>query len=421
MVNLVGNAIKFTEQGEVVARVEKEAQPGRGVVLHFTVTDTGVGIPPDKQASVFEAFTQADGSATRKYGGTGLGLTISTQLVEMMHGRLWVESEEGKGSQFHFTAQFELPKEIPAKTQPAPLERLRDLPVLIVDDNATNRYILMEMLSRWGSKPTAVHSGPAALATLERAWEAGNPFGLILTDAQMPGMDGFTLVELIHGRSQFSRATIMMLSSAGQRGDAARCRELGIAAYLTKPVRQSELRHAIATVLGSKAEEPPIPQLVTRHTVREEEQGVKAPFQVLLAEDNPVNQRLAMRLLQKRGYRVVVVGNGREALQALEKDRFDLILMDVQMPEMGGFEATAEIRTREQSCGAHIPIVAMTAHAMTGDREKCLAAGMDAYVSKPIRSGELFATIESLLSGSLNRAEASAYSSPSLLKTESKG
>jgi len=213
----------------------------------------------------------------------------------------------------------------------------------------------------------------------------------------------------------------MMLSSAGQRGDAARCRELGIAAYLTKPVRQSELRHAIATVLGSKAEEPPIPQLVTRHTVREEEHGVKAPFQVLLAEDNPVNQRLAMRLLQKRGYRVVVVGNGREALQALEKDRFDLILMDVQMPEMGGFETTAEIRKREQSCGAHIPIVAMTAHAMTGDREKCLAAGMDAYVSKPIRSGELFATIESLLSGSLNRAEASAYSSPSLLKTESKG
>jgi two-component system, sensor histidine kinase and response regulator len=408
MVNLVGNAIKFTEQGEVVVRVEKEAQPGMGVVLHFTVTDTGVGIPPDQQARVFEAFTQADGSATRKYGGTGLGLTISTQLVEMMHGRLWVESEEGEGSQFHFTAQFELPREPAARTQPASLERLRSLPVLIVDDNATNRYILMEMLSRWGSKPTAVHSGPAALATLERAWEAGKPFPLILTDAQMPGMDGFSLVELIHGRAEFSGATIMMLSSAGQRGDAARCRELGIAAYLTKPVRQSELRQAIATVLGSKAEEPPIPQLVTRHTVREDQDGTGTPFHVLLAEDNPVNQQVAMRLLQKQGYRVVVVGNGREALQALEKDSFDLVLMDVQMPEMGGFETTAEIRKREQSSGAHIPIVAMTAHAMTGDREKCLAAGMDAYVSKPIHSRELFATIASLLSGPLNRGEVSA-------------
>ncbi len=421
MVNLIGNAIKFTERGEVVARVDKEGQSGMGVVLHFTVSDTGIGIPQDKHTRIFEAFTQADGSATRKYGGTGLGLTISTQLVEMMHGRIWVESEEGKGSQFHFTAQFERPRETPARVQPAALARLRDLPVLIVDDNATNRYILIEMLSRWGTKPTAVHSGPAALAALERAWEAGKPFPLILTDAQMPGMDGFTLVELVHGRSEFSGVTIMMLSSAGQRGDAARCRELGIAAYLTKPIRQSELRHAIVTVLGAKAEEKPIPQLVTRHTVREEEQDTKTWFKVLLAEDNPVNQQLAMRLLQKRRYRVIVVGNGREALETLEKDKFDLILMDVQMPEMDGFETTAEIRKREQAWGLHIPIVAMTAHAMAGDREKCIAAGMDAYVSKPIRSGELFATIESLLSGPPGKGGSSAHSPLSLLDSKSQG
>jgi len=383
---------------EVVARVEKESETPTELVLHFTVTDTGIGIPKDKQAVIFDALTQADGSATRKYGGTGLGLSISTQLVQMMGGRMWVESEEGQGSKFHFKVRFgwREGKEL-GKTPPAPAAQLHDLPVLLVDENATNRHILTEILASWGLKPTAVHNGEAALAALARSWEAGKLFPLIITDAQMPGMDGFTLIELIHGHPEFSTATIMMLSSAGQKGDAARCRKLGVAAYLTKPIRPSELKEAVLAVLGTKSNERPSSKLVTRHTVREQRRANKA-LKVLLAEDNPVNQHLAVRLLRKRGHQVVLADNGLEALSALEKQNFDLVLMDVQMPEMGGFEATAQIRQRERSTGAHIPVVAMTAHAMTGDREKCLAAGMDAYVSKPVRREELFATIENLFS-----------------------
>jgi signal transduction histidine kinase/DNA-binding response OmpR family regulator len=392
MVNLIGNAIKFTEHGEVLASVEEESREETSVTLHFVVADTGVGVPKEKQALIFEAFTQADGSTTRRFGGTGLGLAISSQLVKMMGGRIWVESEEGKGSEFHFTARFGLAKSPKAELPLLPPACLQDLRVLVVDDNATNRLILAERLRRWGCNPTSAESGEAALSAMKRAAEAGEPFSLILTDAQMPGMDGFALVEHIQRHPEFSRPTIMMLTSTGQRLEVTRCRELGVAAYLVKPIRAHELRDALLAVISMKVQEAPPRELARRQSPRED-QRPQTGICILLAEDNPVNQYFALRLLQKRGYEVVLAGSGREVLAALEKQTFDLILMDVQMPEMDGFEATAAIREKEKATGTHVPIVAMTAHAMAGDRERCLAAGMDNYVSKPIRSQELFAAI----------------------------
>jgi two-component system sensor histidine kinase/response regulator len=386
VVNLLGNAIKFTEQGEVVLRVEVHSRTEREVCLHFAVSDTGIGIDPDQQQRLFKAFTQADTSTTRKYGGTGLGLAIAARLVEMMGGEIWLESEVGRGSTFHFTARFAPargPVQRPARAEP---HRVQGLPVLVVDDNATNRRILEEMLINWGMQPTVVEGGAPALAALERASGAGSPFALVLLDAMMPEMDGFTLAERIREGPGPAGPTLMMLSSANRREDAARCRELGVATYLTKPIRQSILLDAIMTALGSSAS-------VEDHTA-----GAAVPagglgprtLRLLLAEDNAVNQRLAVSLLEKQGHRVVVVGNGREALAALDVGPFDAVLMDVQMPEMDGFEATAAIRARESATGAHTPIVAMTAHALKGDRERCLEAGMDAYVSKPLRPQELF-------------------------------
>jgi CheY-like chemotaxis protein len=362
------------------------------VTLHFVVADTGVGVPKEKQALIFEAFTQADGSTTRRFGGTGLGLAISSQLVKMMGGRIWVESEEGKGSEFHFTARFGLAKSPKAELPLLPPACLQDLRVLVVDDNATNRLILAERLRRWGCNPTSAESGEAALSAMKRAAEAGEPFSLILTDAQMPGMDGFALVEHIQRHPEFSRPTIMMLTSTGQRLEVTRCRELGVAAYLVKPIRAHELRDALLAVISMKVQEAPPRELARRQSPRED-QRPQTGICILLAEDNPVNQYFALRLLQKRGYEVVLAGSGREVLAALEKQTFDLILMDVQMPEMDGFEATAAIREKEKATRTHVPIVAMTAHAMAGDRERCLAAGMNNYVSKPIRSQELFAAI----------------------------
>ena len=368
------------------------------MTLHFVVADSGVGVPKEKQALIFEAFTQGDGSATRRFGGTGLGLAISSQLVKMMGGRIWVESEEGKGSKFHFTARLGLAKSPKAELPLPPAACLQGLRVLVVDDNATNRLILAERLRRWGCNPTSAESGEAALSAMKRAAEAGEPFSLVLTDAQMPGMDGFALVEHIQRHPEFSRPTIMMLTSTGQRLDVTRCRELGVAAYLVKPIRGHELRDALLAVIGMKVQEVPPRELARRQSPRED-QRPPTGLRILLAEDNPVNQYFALRLLQKRGYEVVLAGSGREVLAALEKQTFDLILMDVQMPEMDGFEATAAIREKEKATGTHVPIVAMTAHAMAGDRERCLAAGMDNYVSKPIRSQELFAAIAA--SGSL--------------------
>ena len=393
VINLVGNAIKFTDSGEITVRVQTESREASRCVLHITVSDTGVGIPEEKRELIFAPFSQADTSTTRKYGGTGLGLTISTRLVEMMGGKIWVESEVGRGSQFHFTARVGLTdaKEIKIGMI-APPEVLRGSRVLIVDDNRTNRRILEGMLSRWEMISVSVEEGQEALNALSGARAAGQPFSLVLTDMHMPKMDGFTLIEQIRKRPELATATIMMLTSAGHRGDAARCQDLGVSAYLLKPIRQSELREAIARVLGAHVQNGAIP-LITRFSLHDGRDPA-ASLRVLLAEDNAVNQRLAVRLLEKRGHHVVVAGNGAEALAAMEKQDFDLVFMDVQMPEMDGLEATAVIRGKEKISGRHQPIIALTAHAMKGDREKCIAGGMDGYLTKPIRPQELDDVLE---------------------------
>ena len=393
LVNLLGNAIKFTSQGEVVLCVKTEAVTPRDVIVHFSVKDTGVGIPLHRQKSVFEAFTQADGSVTRTYGGTGLGLTISSQLVRLMGGQLSVESEPGMGSNFHFTVNLGLVQQS-AKT--APLRDavdLRDLQVLVVDDNATNRRVLEGMLLGWHMVPALVETAPEAMATLHAAQQAGKPYNLLLTDVQMPVMDGFTLTEAIKKDAAIAGVTVVMLTSAGRTGDAARCRELGVAAYISKPIRRSELHRTILMAMTGHFTEQVRPALIMRHSLRETHRTGR----LLLVEDNRVNQTLAKRLLERRGHTVVVANNGREALAILEQVTgagFDVVLMDVQMPEMGGFECTATIRSREQVTRSHIPIIAMTAHAMKGDEENCLAAGMDDYLSKPIRPDDLFEVVE---------------------------
>ncbi|MGB8476164.1 MAG: response regulator [Candidatus Acidiferrum sp.] len=394
IVNLVGNALKFTENGEILVSVSQEEDSSEAFSLHFAVKDTGVGVPADKQQTIFEAFSQADGTTTRKYGGTGLGLTICRRLVEMMGGRIWVESHPGEGSTFHFTIRLAAQDEVATLPVPLPSEQLRDLPVLVVDDNFTNRRVLVGMLNRWGLRPTAVDGGRAALQALEIARSVGRSFPLILLDSQMPVMDGFALAALIQKDPGLVGATIMMLASAGHAGDGARCRKLGIAAYLVKPIRQGELLDSIRQVLQKAPDKKPA-VLLTRHTMRE----TRERSRILLVEDNAVNRTLAVRLLEKRSYVVSVAGNGYAAVAALEKESFDLVLMDIQMPGMDGFEATEKIREREKLTGDHVPIVAMTAHALKGDRERCISAGMDDYVSKPIRTSELFSAIERLLVG----------------------
>ena len=413
VLNLVGNAIKFTARGEVVVDVRLKSQNEHGVTLHFTVSDTGIGIPPEKQRMIFEPFTQADGSTTRTYGGTGLGLAISTQLVGLMGGRIWVESEAGEGSRFQFIARFTLqenPVARPAQTQVT----LKDLPALVVDDTAVNRQILEEFLSQWNMKPVLVDGSAAALAELARAASTGQPYPLVLLDAMMPQEDGFTLARKIKENPRLAKAVVMMLSSANPVADSARCRELGISVYLTKPVRQSELLDAIMSALGDER----LPKASLTLSAAEPVRKSSRSLRVLLAEDNPVNQRLAVRIMEKWGHSVAVAGNGRKALELWEKETFDLILMDVQMPQMSGLEATAAIREREKNrtgsvngidyspsfekcsipltdpIARRIPIIAMTAHAMEGDREKCLAAGMDQYVSKPIDQKRLFEVVE---------------------------
>jgi two-component system sensor histidine kinase/response regulator len=395
LVNLVGNAIKFTQQGEVVLRVKAESQTENVVSLRFSITDTGIGIAESRQKAIFEAFTQADNSMTRRYGGTGLGLTISSHLVELMGGRLWVESEDGRGSTFHFTASFGLGTSATAKVAVSRSTDLRDLRVLVVDDNATNRRILEEQLIRWRMRPMLAAGGQEALVAMRLAKDAGTPFPLVLTDVRMPDMDGFALAEHIKADPLLAEATIMMVTVAGQRGDVARCRELGVAAYLTKPIKPADLLDAISTVIGMRSRQGDQQLLVTRHSLRES----RRIFRVLVVEDNVVNQMLATRLLEKRGHTVVVTNNGREALSTLQKTdftAFDVVLMDVQMPEMNGFQATAAIREKEKTSGKHLPIIALTAHAMKGDRERCLAAGMDGYVAKPINAEELIEAIENL-------------------------
>jgi PAS domain S-box-containing protein len=404
LVNLVGNAIKFTAHGEVVVEVETVRAPEdttegqhdaetASCRLHFVVRDTGIGIPLDKHRLIFEPFTQADGSATRQYGGTGLGLAIAKQLVETMRGEMWLESTVNQGSTFHFTVRFG--RHTLSEDQPAlpDREQVRDLPVLIVDDNTTNRRILYDVLSQGGMRPTTAESGQAALAALTSARDLGTPFPLVLLDAVMPEMDGFTLAAQIKHDPTLATAIIMMLTSRGQRHDAARCQEVGIVAYLTKPITQVELWPAILRVLRPATPDATPSPAVANRAPRE----THRPLRVLLAEDNVVNQRLATRLMEKRGHAVVVVSTGREALAALAQESFDLVLMDVQMPDMDGLEATAAIRRWEQETSIHVPIVAMTAHTMQGDEERCRAAGMDGYVSKPMKPEELYAAIDRVM------------------------
>jgi signal transduction histidine kinase/CheY-like chemotaxis protein/HPt (histidine-containing phosphotransfer) domain-containing protein len=398
LVNLVGNAIKFTEQGEVVVDIQPLATPcltpsegQETMTLCFAVRDTGIGIPPDKQQMILEPFVQADGSTTRTYGGTGLGLAISKRLVELMDGQFWIDSKVGRGSTFSFTIRFPVWHAAETAGQTVPDVMVRDLPVLVVDDNATNRRILQEMLSRWQMWPTLVESGRQALTQLEQARAQGQPFTLVLLDAHMPEMDGFTVATHIQQDPALAGTTILMLSSTDLAGDAARCREVGIACHLMKPITQAELWDAILTALGrgTHAARPTVSQPV--------EQGHRQPLRILLAEDNLVNQRVALRILEKQGHTVVVVGDGQAALTALAQASFDLVLMDIQMPVLDGLAATAAIRAQEQTQGTHVPIIAMTAHAMRGDYEQCLTAGMDGYVTKPIKATNLTAAIARLL------------------------
>jgi two-component system sensor histidine kinase/response regulator len=405
VVNLVGNAIKFTEEGEVVVEVRRERDGDGVVTLQFSVSDTGIGISPDHQAKIFEAFTQADASTTREYGGTGLGLAISTQLVQLMGGRIWVTSHVGEGSTFHFVVEFGR-AEGQEDRDAAKVETLFELPVLVVDDNRTNRIICEEMLTNWGMKPTVVAGGEEALQAFDRAVALGSPYQLALVDVMMPHMDGFELTRLLRERPAANDVTIILLTSADHPQHIARANELGIARSIVKPVTQSMLLDGITSAMGvARADQAP-----ARSVLADRSESF-LPRRVLLAEDGVVNRKVAVTLLEQRGHDVTAVENGQLAVDAFRAGEFDVILLDVQMPVLDGLAATAAIRQLESTAGGHIRIVAMTAHAMKGDRERCLGAGMDAYVSKPFRPHELFAEVE--------RAPADGTLNASLLGTGS--
>jgi two-component system, sensor histidine kinase and response regulator len=390
LLNLVSNAIKFTAHGEVALKAQLDAEDHDRRVIRFTVSDTGIGIPEEKQESIFSPFTQADSSTTREYGGTGLGLTICARMVAMMEGRIWLESAVGRGTQFHFTARFQLSSNRAESDVMVPLETLDELRILVVDDNKTNRRILDGMLTRWGAQTTCAASGSEALIELDAASRAGRPYQLILTDMQMPGMDGFGLVQEIRRRPEILSVTVVMLTSAGHTGDAEHCRKLGIHSYLYKPVRRQELLAAILRALGH-------PQTIVSPLTVTAAVTQARSLHILLAEDNRTNQTVATRMLQKLGHSIVAAGNGKEALLLLSTHRFDLVLMDIQMPEMDGLTAARKIRESEKETQLHLPIIAMTAHAMKGDRERCIEAGMDGYVAKPISSKEVAEAIAGIL------------------------
>ena len=392
--NLVGNALKFTQQGEVVLEVKCDSQTADEVVLHFTVSDTGIGIPAEKLQPIFEAFTQADASTTRRHGGTGLGLTICSRLVGLMGGRIWAESVLGEGSTFHFTVACPLSSVAPADKRAIDPASLQATSVLIVDDNATNRLILEEMLRGWGMTAKSVSSAQAAMQTIRQAWRLGEPYRLVLTDINMPEVDGFTLAKWIKQEPGLAATPIIALTSGARPDDLRRAEQMGIGAHLMKPVKQSELLEAIGMSLGTAAAEPEIVPPGSGGT-----ETCSPGLRILVAEDSPFNQKLALGLLEKYGHSVVIARNGKEAIGAWVAEPFDVVLMDVEMPEMDGLEATAVIRNQEQQKGTHIPIIAMTAHAMKGDRERCLDAGMDDYISKPIRAREVVAKLQSIAEG----------------------
>jgi len=394
IVNLVGNAIKFTEKGEIAVDVSLASSAEDLVCLHFFVKDSGVGIAADKQERIFASFSQADSSTSRQYGGTGLGLTISSQLVGLMDGKIWLESELDKGSTFHFTVTFRMAEDIARK--PLRIESLEGMPVLVVDDNQSNRLILAEMLSNWGGKPRIAESGAEALTMLQRAYDAGQPYRLALLDVMMPVMDGFQLAEEIRSNPALSDINLIMLSSIGQTDNSERIRQLNIARFIAKPVKQSTLLDAILTTCDENA------AVAASESIHQEKTAADQPARTLhflLAEDGVVNQKVAISLLEQRGHTVVLAINGKEAVEAFKQEIFDAILMDIQMPEMDGFEATAQIRELQEQIRQFTPIIAMTAHAMKGDKERCLAAGMDGYISKPLHKDTLYKTIEELVLG----------------------
>jgi len=394
--NLVGNAVKFTRDGEVRVELEKVRDLEDGVELRFQVVDTGVGIAQEKLDYVFESFRQADGSTSRRFGGTGLGLSIASGIVDLMGGELIVESEEGRGSTFRFTARFAKAKR-PAQPARMPTKDLTGLRVLVVDDDATHRRVLEGFVRRLGMEAESADSGAAALAALERSQADAEPFDMVLLDIHMPEMSGFELAERIRENADFEDLVLLCLTAAGRPGDGARCEASNISSYLLKPVTPTELRDAILLTLAGEDEDTRTP-LVTRHSLREAWDELR----ILLAEDNRVNQVLAIHILERLGHTVRLAETGREALDLLEKEDFDLILMDIEMPEMGGVEATKRIREREATEGGHIPIVAMTAHALIGDREQFVEAGMDDYISKPISQDRLREVVRTAGQRSLN-------------------
>ncbi len=388
--NLVSNAIKFTPQGEVVLRAELESEDHGPVSLRFTVADTGVGIPADKQQSIFAPFTQADSSTTRKYGGTGLGLTISASLASMMGGRMWLESKLGEGARFCFTARFTVLKKSTEFENLGPqADGLRDLKILVVDDNGTNRRILQRTLQLWGAQVSSAAGAEQALANLILASESSQPYQVVVTDGHMPEMDGFDLVESIRSRPAIAGIGVVMLTSGGGMDELERSRKMDIKCYAHKPIRRRELFSAIVRASGHLPVAGPATVAAWRAPARR--------LHILLAEDSRINQAIASRILQKLGHTLEIANNGKEALSRLALQTFDLVLMDVQMPEMDGLIATASIRQRESSTQTHIPIIAMTAHAMRGDRERCIDAGMDGYVSKPINVPDLETAIAAAL------------------------
>ncbi len=394
VVNLVGNAIKFTEQGEVVLDVRCESKNEKQTKLHFSVVDTGIGIPKDKQKTIFGAFAQADTTTRRRFGGTGLGLAIASKLVSLMGGRIWVESELGRGSTFHFTARFDI-----ALSQQEELERqqsagVRGMPVLVIDDSATTRVILEEMLRSWDTKPMAVSDEESALRELKQAKQQSKPYRVVLIDDDMPGADSLALARKVKSDPQLDCEVIMMLSAGHQLGVQQEYERHGIAGQLIKPIKPSELLEAIARVTGVTIDEAALPKPLVQPA------GRTGPLRVLVAEDSLFNQKLAVGLLEKHGHEVTISGDGKMAIAVWQKSDFDLILMDVEMPEVDGLETTQAIRRSEKESGRHIPILAMTAQAMKGDREKCLAAGMDGYIAKPIRVQELWRAIDKVVGAS---------------------
>lgn len=398
LLNLIGNAVKFTPEGEVIVQVDLKKQTKSEVFLHFQVMDTGIGIPEDKLTNIFRAFEQADGSTSREYGGTGLGLAISSQLVSIMGGEMWVESRKGEGSIFHFTLPLARAKGKRAEQAQLLESPMMALKTLIVDDNSTNRRILHELLKGWSMKPTSVSHGPAALAELEHAHKMDSPYSLALIDCMMPGMDGFELTEKIRLNPDLKNLKLVMLTSASPDYSAQRCKDLGLETCLLKPIHKSNLYNTLCSIFCENASKPEC--YVPEKTKKIIESQVK--LKILLAEDNIFNQRVAKGMLERAGHSVVVAGNGIDALREYEESKFDVVLMDVQMPKMDGFEATREIRKIQAQTGGSVPIIAMTAHAMKGDMEKCLSKGMDAYVPKPIKSYELFEAINKSVQEKLN-------------------